>query len=261
LKIPAYHINAFAGTGFSGNPAMVCPLDRWLDDEQLQFIARENNLPVTAFFVENGDHYALRWFTATIELQICGHGTLAAAAVVFDFMETSKAAVVFQTKGGTFPVAKDGPLISMDLPVYEAVPCSTRPENLVRALGGAPAEILKAASNYLVVYEGEAEIRAIAPDMELLQAVDSLGVIVTARGEEADFVSRYFAPKIGIPEDAATGSTHCTLAPYWTQRFKKRTLHAIQLSQRGGELWCEHRGDSVRISARAVRYAEGFLYV
>jgi PhzF family phenazine biosynthesis protein len=234
---------------------MVCPLDRWLDDEQLQFIARENQLPVTAFFVEDDDQHALRWFTPTVELQICGHGTLAAAAVVFDFMETSKTAVVFQTKGGTFPVTKDGPLISMDLPVFEAVPCSTEPENLARALGRSPMEILKAPSNYLVVYEGEADIRAIAPDMELLQAVDGLGVIVTARGEEADFVSRYFAPKIGIPEDAATGSTHCTLAPYWTQRFGHRKLHAIQLSQRGGELWCEHRGDSVRISARAVRVA------
>jgi PhzF family phenazine biosynthesis protein len=255
LKIPAYHINAFAGTGFSGNPAMVCPLDRWPDDEQLQLIARENQLPVTAFFVEDDDHYALRWFTPTIELQICGHGTLAAAAVVFDFIETSKAAVVFQTKGGTFPVAKDGPLISMDLPVHEAVPCSTEPENLVRALGRSPAEVLKAPSNYLVVYEGEEDIRAIAPDMKLLRAVDGLGVIVTALGEEADFVSRYFAPKIGIPEDAATGSTHCTLVPYWTQRFGQHKLHAIQLSQRGGELWCEHRGDSVRISARAVRVA------
>jgi PhzF family phenazine biosynthesis protein len=255
LKIPAYHINAFAGTGLSGNPAMVCPLDRWFDDEKLQLIARENHLPVTAFFVESGDHYALRWFTPTIELQICGHGTLAAAAVLFEYLDTSKASVVFQTKGGAFPVVKDGPLICMDLPVHEAVPCSTEPENLVRALGRVPAEILKAASNYLVIYEGEEDIRAIAPDMELLQAVDGLGVIVTAPGEEADFVSRYFAPKIGIPEDAATGSTHCTLAPYWTRRFGRHKLHAIQLSQRGGELWCEHRGDSVRISARAVRVA------
>ena len=261
MKIPAYHINAFAGTGFSGNPAMVCPLDRWLDDEQLQLIARENQLPVTAFFVEDDDQYALRWFTPTMELQICGHGTLAAAAVLFDILDASKTSVIFQTKGGAFPVVKDGLLICMDLPVHEAVSCSTMPEDLVRALGRAPAEILKATSNYLAVYEGEADIRAIAPDMELLQAVDGLGVIVTARGEESDFVSRYFAPKIGIPEDAATGSTHCTLAPYWTQRFGRRKLHAIQLSQRGGELWCEHRGDSIRIFARAVRYAEGFLYV
>jgi PhzF family phenazine biosynthesis protein len=260
VKIPAYHINAFTETVFSGNPAVVCPLGHWLDDEQLQFIARENNLPVTVFFVENDDHYALRWFTPTVELDLCGHGTVAAAAVIFDCMEASRTSVLFQTKGGRFPVTRDGRLICMDFPVHAAVPCSAEPENLVRALGRTPAEILK-APNYLAVYEGEAEIRAIAPDMELLRAVDGLGVIVTARGGEADFVSRYFAPKIGIPEDAATGSTHCTLAPYWAERLGKRKLHALQLSKRRGELWCEHREDSVRISARAVRYAEGFLYM
>lgn len=260
LKIPAYHINAFAETVFSGNPAMVCPLDRWLDDEQLQLIARENNLPVTAFFVENNDHYALRWFTPTVELNLCGHGTVAAAAVIFDSMGVSKESVIFQTKGGTFPVVKNGLLICLDFPIHEAVSCSTEPENLVRALGREPTEILK-APNYLAVYEGEADIRAITPDLEMLQAVDGLGVIVTAQGEEADFVSRYFVPKIGIPEDAATGSSHCTLAPYWAKRLGKRKLHAIQLSQRRGELWCEVREDCVRISARAVRYAEGFLYV
>jgi PhzF family phenazine biosynthesis protein len=260
LKIPAYHIDAFAGAVFSGNPAMVCPLERWLDGETLQLIARENSLPVTAFFVEHEDHYELRWFTPTVELDLCGHGTLASAAVLFDSMDTAKESVAFKTKGGTFNVVKDGQLISMDFPLYEAVPCSTRPEDLVRALGREPKEILK-AQNYLAVYEGEADVRAIAPDMELLKEVDRLGAIVTAQGQGSDFVSRYFAPKIGIPEDAATGSTHCTLAPYWSKRLGKRKLHAIQLSQRRGELWCESLEDRVRISARAVRYAEGFLYV
>lgn len=260
MKIPAYHIDAFAGVIFSGNPAMVCPLDRWLDDETLRLIARENNLPVTAFFVENEEHYELRWFTPTVELNLCGHGTVAAAAVLFDSMDAPKESVAFKTKGGTFSVVRNGQLIDMDFPVHEAVSCSTKPENLVRALGREPKEILK-AQNYLAVYEGEADIRAIAPDMELLKEVDCLGVIVTAKGEDSDFVSRYFAPKIGTPEDAATGSTHCTLAPYWSKRLGKRKLHATQLSQRGGELWCEHLDDRVRISARAVRYAEGFLYV
>jgi PhzF family phenazine biosynthesis protein len=260
LKIPAYHIDAFAGTVFSGNPAMVCPLDRWLDDETLQRIARENNLPATAFFVENDDHYELRWFTPTVELNICGHGTLAAAAVILDYLDASKESIAFKTKGGTFTVGKDGPLIGMDFPVHEAVACATTPETLVRALGREPQEILQ-AQNYLAVYEGEADIRAITPDLELLKAVDGLGAIVTSQGENSDFVSRYFAPKLGIPEDAATGSTHCTLAPYWSKRLGKRKLHAIQLSQRRGELWCEYLGDRVRIAARAVRYAEGFLYV
>jgi PhzF family phenazine biosynthesis protein len=259
MKIPAYHIDAFAGAVFSGNPAMVCPLDHWLDDEILRLITRENHLPVTAFFVENNDRYELRWFTPTMELNLCGHGTLAAAAVVFDFMDVSRESVVFTTKGGILSAVKDGPLIAMDFPVDEAAPCSAEPVDLVRALGREPMEILQ-AKNYLVVYEREAEIRAIGPDMELLKEVDGLGVIVTARGEESDFVSRYFAPKIGIPEDAATGSTHCTLAPYWSRKLGKRKLHAIQLSRRGGELWCEFPGGGVRISAKAVRYAESVLY-
>ncbi len=256
MKIPAYHVDAFAGAVFSGNPAMICPLERWLDDATLRLIARENCLPVTAFFVEHGDQYELRWFTPTVELDLCGHGTLAAASVLFDAMD----AVAFKTKGGTFKVVRDGPLICMDFPIHEAVPCSVKPEDLVRALGREPKEILKAQS-YLAVYEEEAEIRAIAPDMEMLKKVDCLGVIVTAKGESSDFVSRYFAPRIGIPEDAATGSTHCTLAPYWSKRLGKRKVHALQLSQRGGELWCELLADKVRISARAVRYGEGFLHV
>jgi PhzF family phenazine biosynthesis protein len=260
LKIPAYHIDAFAAAIFSGNPAAVCPLERWLDDETLQLIARENNLPATAFFVRNDEHYELRWFTPTVELNLCGHGTLAAAAVIFDYLGASKESVAFKTRGGTFTVVKNGQLLDLDFPVHEAVPCSTRPELLVRALGREPREILK-AQNYLAVYDGEADIRAITPDMELLKEVDCLGAIVTAKGEDSDFVSRYFAPKLGIPEDAATGSTHCMLAPYWSKTFGKRKLHAIQLSQRRGELWCEYLDDRVRISARAVRYAEGFLYV
>jgi PhzF family phenazine biosynthesis protein len=260
LKIPAYHVDAFAGAVFSGNPAVVCPLDRWLDDETLQLIARENCLPVTAFFVEHDDHYELRWFTPTVELNLCGHGTVAAAAVIFDSLSASKESLAFKTKGGIFNVVKNGELIDMDFPVHEAVSCSIKPGDLVRALGREPKEILK-TKNYLAVYEGEADIRAITPDMELLKEVDCLGAIVTAKGEDSDFVSRYFAPKLGIPEDAATGSTHCTLAPYWSKRLGKRKLRAIQLSQRRGELWCEYLDDRVRITARAVRYAEGFLYV
>ena len=239
---------------------MVCPLERWLDDEARRLIARENNLPVTAFLVEREAHYELRWFAPAVELDLCGHGTLAAAAVLFDCIDTSKDSVTFQTKGGTFDVVKDGQLIVMDFPVHEAVPCRVKPEDLVRALGREPKEVFK-TQKYLAVYEAEADIHAMAPDMELLKEVDCLGAIVTAKGEGSDFVSRYFAPKIGIPEDAATGSTHCTLAPYWSKRLGKQKLQAIQLSQRRGELWCEYLEDRVRIAARAVRYAEGVLYV
>lgn len=260
MKIPFYRINAFAGTGFAGNPAAVCPLDRWLDDETLQRIARDNNLSATAFFVPQDDHYELRWFSPTVELGLCGHGTVAAAAVIFDVLDSSRESIVFQTKAGTFPVAKDGPLICLDFPAHEAAAPSTEPEVLIRALGKKPTEILE-GPNYLAVYEQEADIRALSPDMELLQRVDGIGAIVTAPGEEADFVSRYFAPKIGIPEDAATGSTHCMLVPYWARRLGKRKLHARQLSQRGGELWCEDKGDGIRISTRVVRSEEGVVEV
>jgi PhzF family phenazine biosynthesis protein len=260
MKIPTYHIDAFAGAVFSGNPAMVCSLEHWLDDKTLQLIAQENSLPVTAFFVEHDDHYELRWFTPAVELKLCGHGTLAAAAVLFDSLDASKESVAFKTVGGTFQVVKDGELLVLDFPIREATPCSAKPNDLVRALGREPNEVFK-AQNYLAVYEDEADIRAIAPDMDLLNEVDCVGAIVTAKGKDSDFVSRYFAPRLGIPEDSATGSSHCTLTPYWSKRLGKRKLHALQLSQRGGELWCEFLEDRVRISAKTVRYAEGFLSV
>ncbi|HEX4959262.1 MAG TPA: PhzF family phenazine biosynthesis protein [Thermoanaerobaculia bacterium] len=260
MKIPAYHVDAFAGTIFAGNPAMVCPLERWLDEKTLQLVASENGLPVTAFFVEKDGHYELRWFTPTVELKLCGHGTLAAASVLFETLAPAKESVTFETKGGSFDVVKEGPRISMNFPALEAVPCATWPEDLVRALGKEPKEVLK-ATNYMAVYEDEADIRAISPNMELLKEVDALGVIVTARGKDADFVSRYFAPKLGIPEDAATGSAHCTLAPYWSKRLRLGKLRGLQLSQRRGEIWCEYLGDRVRIAAQTARYGEGFVYV
>lgn len=259
MKIPTYHIDAFAGAVFAGNPAMVCPLEHWPADATLQLIARENALPVTAFFVAGEEPWELRWFTPTVELDLCGHGTIAAASVVFASWP-GRDAIAFRTQSGIVQVSQDGPLIQMDFPVYRAAPCAAPPEGLVRALGREPKEILKAVK-YLAVYESEAEIRALAPDFARLGEVEASGVIVTAKGETADFVSRYFAPRIGIAEDAATGSTHCTLAPYWAQALGKRKLHALQLSERGGEMWCESLDDRVRISARAVRYAEGFLSV
>jgi PhzF family phenazine biosynthesis protein len=260
VKIPAYHVDAFAGAVFAGNPAMVCALESWPADATLQLIARENALPVTAFFVAGEEPWELRWFTPTVELDLCGHGTIAAASVVFASRLPARDSIAFRTQSGIVQVDQDGPLIRMDFPVYAAAPCTAPPEGLVRALGREPKEILKAVK-YLAIYESEAEIRALAPDFARLSEVEASGVMVTAKGEAADFVSRYFAPRIGIAEDAATGSTHCTLAPYWAQALGKRKLHALQLSERGGEMWCEVLDDRVRISARAVRYAEGFLSV
>lgn len=262
MNIPTYHIDAFAGAVFSGNPAMVCALEEWPADATLQLIARENALPVTAFFVAavaGEEPWELRWFTPTVELDLCGHGTIAAASVIFDSWP-GREVVAFRTQSGIVHAGKDGPLIRMDFPVYRAAPCAKPPEGLVDALGREPKEILEAVK-YLAVYESEAEIRALAPDFARLREVEASGVIATAKGEAADFVSRYFAPRIGIAEDAATGSTHCTLAPYWAAALGRRKLHALQLSERGGEMWCEALDDRVRISARAVRYAEGFLSV
>ncbi len=256
----AYHVDAFTQQVFSGNPAIVCPLDHWLDDSQLELIARENNQPATAFFVPRGDDYELRWFSPTVELDLCGHGTIAAAAVLLGHLVPTRQSLTFQTKGGEIHVERDGSLFSMDLPAFEAEPCADKPEELVRALGKEPREILK-SRNYLAVYDHPEEIQRIAPDMGRLKEIDCLGVIVTSHGRDCDFVSRYFAPRIGIPEDPATGSTHCTLAPYWSKRLGKRKLHAVQLSRRRGELWCEHLGDRVRISAQAVLYAETSIHL
>lgn len=260
LKIPAYHIDAFAGAIFSGNPAMVCPLDVWLEEETLQLIARENCLPVTAFFVAGAEPYPLRWFTPSVELPLCGHGTVAAASVLFESLEPAKASVSFKTKAGTFTVVRDGSLVSLDFPAYEVTACE-KPEALVKALGREPREVFKGPTNYLAVYDQEAEVLALTPNLDLLRGVEGLGTIVTAKGDQADFVSRYFAPRLGVGEDAATGSSHCTLAPYWSRLLGKRKLHALQLSQRGGEMWCEVLDDRVRISAKAVRYGEGVIYV
>jgi PhzF family phenazine biosynthesis protein len=258
--LTAYHVDAFASQVFSGNPAIVCPLDRWLEDAALELIARENNQPATVFCVQAGDGYELRWFSPTVELDLCGHGTVAAAAVLFNYATPPRQSLTFRTKGGEIHVEKDGSLICMDLPVLEAEPCSTMPDELVRALRKEPRQLFK-SRNYLAVYDRPEEIQSIAPYMDRLKEIDCLGVIVTAQGEDFDFVSRYFAPRIGIPEDAATGSTHCTLAPYWAKQMGKRKFHAAQLSARRGELWCELLDGNVRICAQAMVYAQSVLHL
>jgi PhzF family phenazine biosynthesis protein len=257
MHIPIYQIDAFTSSVFSGNPAAVCPLDQWLSDALLQSIAAENNLAETAFLVRRGDLYDLRWFTPTVEVDLCGHATLASAFVIFTELDTSSEVATFETRSGTLIVRQDGDMLAMDFPARppEAI---AAPEALVKALGGSPTAILS-SRDYLVVYETEEEIRSLRPDMELLRTLDRQGVIVTAAGREADFVSRYFAPAAGIPEDPVTGSAHCTLTPYWADRLGKTRLRAHQVSARGGQLWCEHRGDRVIISGQAVKYLQGTI--
>lgn len=258
MRIPIYQVDAFTSTAFGGNPAAVCPLESWLDDRTMQAIAAENNLSETAFFVRSNAEFQLRWFTPAIEVDLCGHATLAAAHVIFTYMDPSLTELRFQTKSGTLSVQRREDLLAMNFPARPASPCAM-PELLPEALGAAPQHILS-ARDYLVVYESEKEIISITPDFSKLQQVKGcLGIIVTAAGTQADFVSRFFAPNVGVPEDPVTGSAHSTLIPYWSERLNKDTLHALQLSRRGGQLYCENQGDRVQIAGHAVTFLEGSI--
>jgi PhzF family phenazine biosynthesis protein len=259
-RIPMYQVDAFAGHVFSGNPAAICPLENWLPDSQMQAIAGENNLAETAFFVRNGAGYKLRWFTPLVEVELCGHATLASAFVILNDLTPGEPSVSFDTKSGVLTVTREGDLYSLDFPSRPPEACDNVYPGLVPALGGKPVTVLS-ARDYLVVYGSEDELRALRPDMSALMKVDRFAVIATAPGREADFVSRFFAPAKGVPEDPVTGSAHCTLIPYWSKRLGKQKLHAYQVSPRGGELWCEDRGARVTISGKAVRFFEGAIFL
>ena len=257
MQIPLFQVDAFTSELFGGNPAAVCPLEKWLADDQLQAIAAENNLSETAFFVRQGERYHLRWFTPTMEVDLCGHATLASAFVILKVLDSGADMVTFDTRSGELVVRSDGDMLSMDFPSKPPAPCEP-PANLLEALGGHPLEVLK-ADYYLVVYETEAEVRGLQPDMELLASIEDATVIVSAHGEEVDFVSRFFCPGFGIPEDPVTGSAHCTLIPFYALRQCKSRLHALQVSARGGELFCEDKGERVTISGHAVLYLKGVI--
>ena len=256
-RIPVYQVDAFTSRVFSGNPAAVCPLEQWLPDEQMQAIAGENNLSETAFFVREADGYRLRWFTPKVEIDLCGHATLASAFVIFNELDPSANSVRFETKSGMLAVTRDGDLLSLDFPARPPAVCEVHPQ-LARALGGRP-EMILAARDYLAIYGSEEEVRGLRPDMQMLMQVDRFAVIVTAPGTEFDFVSRFFAPAKGVPEDPVTGSAHCTRIPYWANLLSKKRLHAYQASPRGGELWCEDRGERVTMSGKAVRFLQGMI--
>jgi PhzF family phenazine biosynthesis protein len=259
MKLPIYQIDAFANEVFRGNPAAVCPLEQWLDDSRLQAIAAENNLAETAYLVTQGDAYGLRWFTPQQEVDLCGHATLASAYVIFHCLKSEMNSITFNSQSGPLYVTREGDLLCMDFPARAPVACSVS-ETLAGALGKPPRETL-CSRDYLAIYDSEDEVRALQPNFEALKTLDRLGVIVTAPGRTADFVSRFFAPGAGIPEDPVTGSAHCTLAPYWARRLDKRKLRAFQVSARGGEIFCELRGNRVLIAGRCVKYMEGTIYV
>ena len=259
-RIPIYQVDAFTDRLFGGNPAAVCVVDRWLDTETLQAIAAENNLSETAFITRDHDVWAIRWFTPCIEVDLCGHATLAAGHVVLRELEPHAERVLFRTQWvGDLFVERDGDRLALDFP-----PCATVPADvdhvITRALGVEPLEI-HASKSWLAVLPSEDAVRAVKPDFDAIAALDRDGVIITAPGDRADFVSRYFAPHAGIPEDPVTGSAHCTLTPFWAQRLGKASLVAHQVSKRGGALWCELRADRVRIAGHAVRYLTGFIEV
>lgn len=257
MLIPYYQVDAFATRAFTGNPAGVCLLSDWLPDDVLQSIATENNLAETAFVVQRAGRYDLRWCTPTMEVDLCGHATLAPAHVIFEHLGFRGEQICFDTRSGELTVTREKDLLVLDFPARPAEPCQLPPQ-LAAGLGRAPVQVAK-ARDYLAVFASEQEVAGLRPDMAALCQLDSLGIIATAPGTTCDFVSRFFAPQAGIPEDPVTGSAHSTLIPYWSERLKKSKLHARQISKRGGELFCEDRGRRVGIGGRAITYSTGFI--
>jgi PhzF family phenazine biosynthesis protein len=256
-NIPIFQVDAFTGAVFAGNPAAVCPLETWLPDSVMQSIAAENNLAETAFFVPQNGTFHLRWFTPMCEVDLCGHATLASAHVLFEELGYKAESIRFETKSGELVVEREGGRLTMDFPARPPEPVEPDPA-LSSCLGGAPTEVL-AARDYLVVYGSEEEVKALQPEMASLSKIDRFATIVTAPGRDCDFVSRFFAPAKGIPEDPVTGSSHCTLIPYWAKKLGKTRLHARQVSPRSGELFCELAGDRVKISGHAALFLKGLI--
>ncbi len=262
MRTQLFQVDAFTTRLFAGNPAAVMPMERFPADGVMQAIAAENNLAETAFFIPEGGDYRLRWFTPTVEVPLCGHATLASAAVVMERLESGRTEVVFHSASGPLKVVRKGAgIYVMDFPARPSEPVAT-PPRLAEALGMAPGEVYVNAFNYMVVVADPQAVRAMQPDMAALARVDRSGVIVTAPGQgEYDFTSRYFAPAKGIPEDPVTGSAHCMLAPYWARRLSKTTLRAFQASRRGGEVGCRLLGERVELEGSCVFYLEGMVEI
>lgn len=254
MRLKQYQVDAFTDKVFGGNPAAVVPLSSWPDDSLLQAIAEENNLSETAFFISSEEGFKLRWFTPAREVDLCGHATLATAHVIFEILGYSKQVITFETRSGELFVERNGNQLEMNFPACPPKSCELS-ETLIRGLGQRPIEVL-AADDYLAIFDSEATIRAITPNHAMLSQLDLRGVIVTAPGTDVDFVSRFFAPKYGIPEDPVTGSAHCELAPYWANKLGKNTLSAKQVSKRCGNITCHVKADRVFLSGGAVTFME-----
>jgi PhzF family phenazine biosynthesis protein len=262
MRLPLYQIDAFADRLFAGNPAAVVPLEEWLPVPVMQAIAAENNLAETAFFVRQGEAYGLRWFTPTVEVELCGHATLASAYVIFRFLEPGRARVDFDTlKSGRLGVSRDGDVLALDFPALPSEPCALPPD-LPAALGGTPVELHRDRHRLLAIFQRAEEVAALKPDFAALVRQGQGSLIASAPGKDGvDFVSRYFAPAYGIDEDPVTGSAHCVLTPYWSRRLGKQRLEARQISRRGGALSCTLQGSRVAIAGRCVLYLDGWITV
>ena len=258
MELTLFQVDAFSDRLFGGNPAAVVPLKLWLEDHILQQIATENNLSETAFFVKEQAGYRLRWFTPVCEVDLCGHATLAASHVLFSQLGFAEDELLFYTRSGELRVRRGDDGYGMNFPLQPAVPCEA-PEPLLKGLGAAPKEVL-AGPDYLCIYESEADILALQPEMEHFRKLLLRGVIVSAPGVSVDFVSRFFAPSKGVPEDPVTGSAHCTLMPYWANRLGKRVCKARQVSRRGGDIRCEMQGDRVVLWGKARLYLKGTIF-
>lgn len=256
-EIDIYQVDAFTDKQFSGNPAAVCILNEWPEDSLLQSIGAENNLAETAFIVQQNDYFEIRWFTPTVEVELCGHATLAAAYVLFNQMNYRKGEIVFETKEKlTLRVSKNGDLLILDFPVDEYSTCDMLPE-IAKGIGKVPVETYKSRLFCLAVLAGEEEVSGICPDMNAIARLEGAGLIVSAPGKDVDFVSRFFAPQSGIDEDPVTGSAHTLLTPYWSRRLNKKNLIAKQVSKRGGILYCTDKGSRVLIGGKARLYLSG----
>jgi PhzF family phenazine biosynthesis protein len=260
-KITFFQADAFTGHLFGGNPAAVCLLDHWLDGGLMQSVAAENNLAETAFVVTANDHFEIRWFTPTVEVDLCGHATLASAYVIFNHTDFDREEIIFQSpRSGELRVKMDGSKLFLNFPADIFSPCNNLP-GITGGIGLAPLEVYKGKTDYMAVLASEEEVRNIKPDFVTIAKLDARGLIVTAPGNDVDFVSRFFGPQSGVDEDPVTGSAHTTLAPYWSQRLRKEKLTARQISKRGGSLDCQFAGDRVYIGGEAQLYLIGEIFI
>lgn len=260
MKIQFYQADAFTDHLFGGNPAGVCPLRKWLPDETMQNIAMENNLAETAFFVRDGEQFQIRWFTPTVEVDLCGHATLASAYILFEKLNYQGNQIIFTSRSGILKVTRDGDLLTLDFPADMPVPAPL-PPGFPEKLGLQPVEVLMGKSDWMLVLGTEKEVEDYLPDFSVIALLEGRGMVITARGKQVDFVSRFFAPQSGIPEDPVTGSAHTMLAPFWGKRMGKDELTAIQLSKRKGHLWCKVVGDRVKISGNVRLYLTGEIEI